>query len=104
MTFSIMCKLLMEGTRTCKELAEDTGLHVLTVYDWTAALHKQGVTHICTWEGEGRSQTRIFMMGAGKDVPRPTKSRKQIGDEYKARQKAALLLKRMVGTQLEEVC
>ena len=30
--FSIMVKLLYDGTRTCAELAEETGLHVLTVF------------------------------------------------------------------------
>lgn len=98
LTFSIMVKLLMEGTRTCQELADDTGLHKLTIYDWTRELHRQGVIHICMWEGEGRSSMKIFKFGPGKDVPRPVKTREQIGAEYKARQKAKQLLQRMAGT------
>lgn len=97
LSFSIMCKLLMEGTRTCRELADETGLHVLTVYDWTAVMHKQGIIHICTWEGEGRSQTRIFMFGPGKDAPRPVKKRSIISSEYRARKKAEQLLRMMAG-------
>lgn len=98
LTFSILVKLLYEGTRTCYELAEDTGLHVLTVYDWTREMHRQGIIHICMWEGEGRSSVRIFKMGPGKDAPRPIKDRSRIHAEYRARQKAAQLLQRMAGT------
>ena len=97
MTFSIMVKLLYEGTRTCYELAEETGLHQLTIYDWTREMHRQGVIHICMWEGEGRSSMRIFKMGPGKDAPRPVKTRAQSYAEYKARQNARKLLHRMAG-------
>lgn len=98
MSFSIMCKLMMDGTRSCYELAEDTGLHILTIYDWTREMHRQGIIHICMWEGEGRSSTRIFKFGPGKDAPRPIKERSRIHAEYRARQRAALLLQRMAGT------
>lgn len=98
MTFAILTKLLMEGTRTCQELADETGLHKLTVYDWTRELHRQGVIHICMWEGEGRASTRIFKFGPGKDAPRPVKTRKQISEDYKTRKKAVQLLHRLAGT------
>jgi hypothetical protein len=97
LTFAILCKLLMDGTRNCHELAEDTGLHVLTVYDWTRELHRQGVIHICMWDGDGRSSTRIFMFGPGKDAARPIKKRSQVHADYRARKKAEQLLQRMAG-------
>ena len=99
MTFAILTKMLMEGTRTCQELADDTGLHKLTIYDWTRELHRQGVIHICMWEGEGRSSTRIFKFGPGKDAPRPVKTRKQISEDYKTRKKAVQLLHRLAGNR-----
>ena len=99
MSFAILCKLMMDGTRTCTELADETGLHVMTIYDWTATLHKHGVIHICMWEGEGRSSTRIFKFGPGKDEPRPIKPRARVSAEYRAKKKAAQLLQRMVGTK-----
>ena len=98
LTFSILVKLLYDGTRTCYELAEETGLHQLTVYDWVREMHRQGIIHICMWEGEGRSSMRIFKMGPGKDAPRPIKERSRIHAEYRARQKAKTLLQRMAGT------
>lgn len=88
---------MMDGTRTCRELAEETGLHILTVYDYTYHLHKSGAAFIVTWDGEGRHQTRIYMIGRGKDAPRPSKSRKQIAEDYRARKTAKDLLHRMAG-------
>lgn len=96
-TYALLINLLMDGTRTCRELAEETGLHILTIYDYTYHLHKAKALFIVGWDGEGRNQTRIFMLGRGKDVPRPSKSRKQISEDYKARQAAKALLQRMAG-------
>lgn len=101
MSFSIMCRLMMDGTRTCAELAEETGLHVLTIYDWTREMYRQKIIHICMWEGEGRASTRIFKFGPGKDAPRPIKDRSRIHAEYRARQRAAKLLQRMAGVITE---
>ena len=96
-TYAVLIRLLMDGTRTCRELAEETGLHILTVYDYTYHLHKSGAAFIVTWDGEGRHQTRIYMIGRGKDAPRPSKSRKQIADDYRSRKAAKDLLHRMAG-------
>ena len=100
LTFSILCKLMMDGTRTCHELAEESGLHVLTVYDWTRELHRQGVIHICMWDGEGRTSTRIFMFGPGKDAKRPLKARSQISAEYRARKRAQELINMTAGATI----
>ncbi|MFM7011482.1 MAG: hypothetical protein ACKO0Z_19495 [Betaproteobacteria bacterium] len=97
MSFSILCRLLMEGTRTCQELAHDTGLHVLTIYDWTRTMHRHGVIHVCMWEGEGRASQRIFKLGFGLDAPRPMKSRTQSQIDYRAKKRAKALLQRMAG-------
>ena len=72
MSYAILIKLLMEGTRTCAELAEETGLHLLTVYQWTREMHKQKVIHIVAWENDsrGRAITKVFMLGTSPDVKR----------------------------------
>ncbi len=98
MSFAYLMRLLADGTRTCRELAEEVGLHTLTVYDYLSYLHKYHVVHVCTWEGEGRSAQRIFMLGDKPDVPRPRKTRKQIHDEYRARKSMQGVLQRMAGT------
>ena len=97
MSYAKLMQLLMQGTRTCKELAEETGLHIMTIYDYTYYLHKANVIHICMWDGTGRQQTRIYMLGDKADAPRPSKSRQQIAEEYRARKSAKQLLQRMAG-------
>jgi hypothetical protein len=97
MAYAHLMQLLMQGTRTCAELAADTGLHVMTIYDYTYHLHKANVIHICMWDGTGRQQTRIYMLGDKADVPRPSKTRQQIAEEYRARKSAKQLLQRMAG-------
>lgn len=97
LTFSRLCVLLQEGTRTCTELAEDTGLHLYTVYDWVAILHAHKLIHVCMWDGEGRNAAKVFKFGAAPDAPRPTKPRAQIHAEYRARKRNAALLHSMAG-------
>ena len=101
MSFATLMRLLVEGTRTCRELAQETGLHTPTVYDYMSYLHKYRVVHVCTWEGVGRNAQRIFMLGDGTDAPRPKKTRQQIHQEYRARKSMADLLSRMVGKEEE---
>jgi len=83
----------------CNELADATGLHVLTVYDYTKAMYKQGVIHICAWEHDslGRCNVRIYMLGKGKDATKSTKSRIQISADWRARQKVVEMSHRMAG-------
>lgn len=90
LSYAKLLKYMQDGTLTCAELAQATGLHVLTVYDYTKAMHKEGVAHICDWDGEGRNQTKIYRLGAGEDRRRPHKPRSKVYADYKARKKAAL--------------
>jgi hypothetical protein len=71
-SYAYMIKMLMEGTRTCAELAEETGLHVATIYDYTRELHKKKAIHIVSWEKDilGRDCMPVFMIGKAKDAER----------------------------------
>ena len=100
--YAHLMQLLMQGTYTCQELAYETGLHISTIYDYTYYLHKARVIHICMWDGSGRQQTRIYMVGKATDVRRPSKTRRQIADDYRARKSAKELLQRMAGTAQAE--
>ena len=95
MAFAKLLKYMQDGTLTCYELAQATGLHLLTVYDYTKALHKEGVVYICDWDGEGRNQSKIYRLGEGKDVRRPHKPRTQVYADYKERVKARRLQERI---------
>ena len=71
LTQATLIKLLIDGDRTCAELAEETGLHISTVYQYTNALRHVGAAHICDWreDGYGAERTRIYKLGASQDVP-----------------------------------
>jgi predicted ArsR family transcriptional regulator len=86
-SYAHMIKMLLEGTRTCAELAEETGLHVATIYDYTRELHKKGAAHIITWEPDtlGRDAKPVFMLGKGKDAERRKLSAAERTANYRAR-------------------
>lgn len=67
-----LIKLLLDGVYTCQELAEQTGLHYVTVLQYTRELHSAGAAHICAWEkdGRGRDVIKIYKIGEAKDAKR----------------------------------
>lgn len=99
LSYAKLLSYMMSGTLNCNELAEATGLHVLTVYQYTRAMHKEGVTHVCDWETDrmGRETIRIYMLGKGKDAARRTKTRAQIAEDYRTRQRMKQMLAATAG-------
>jgi predicted ArsR family transcriptional regulator len=79
-------KLLLDGVYTCQELAEQTGLHYVTVLQYTRELHAAGAAHICAWEkdGRGRDVIKIYKIGEGKDA----KKKKMTPAERQAKSRA----------------
>lgn len=73
MTQARLIEAMLDGTLTCQELAEHTGLHYVTVLQYTRELHKAGAAHICQWEADsrGRHLIRVYKIGRGKDAKRP---------------------------------
>jgi predicted ArsR family transcriptional regulator len=67
-----LIKLLLDGVYTCRELAEQTGLHYVTVLQYTRELHAAGAVYICAWEkdGRGRDVIKIYKIGEGRDAKR----------------------------------
>ena len=67
-----LIKLLIDGDRTCTELAEESGLHYVTVLEYCRELHKAGAAHITRWDKDvrGRDILKIYKLGKGKDAKR----------------------------------
>jgi sugar-specific transcriptional regulator TrmB len=86
-SYAHMIKMMLEGTRTCAELAEETGLSTATIYDYTRELHKKGAAHIITWETDtlGRDAKPVYMLGKGKDAVRRKMSTAERTRNYRAR-------------------
>lgn len=89
-----LIKLLLEGTYTCQELADMTGLHYVTVLQYTRELHRAGAAHIAEWEKDwrGRDLAKIYKLGAGKDKPRQKKTQAERQIAYRAKKKQIKVL------------
>ena len=72
LTNANLIKLLLEGTYSCAELAKATGLHYVTVLEYTRVMHRVGAAHIHSWEKDtrGRDVIKIYKIGAAKDAAR----------------------------------
>ena len=91
MSYAILIKLLMEGTRTAAELAEETGLHKATVYDYTREMHKVKAVHIACWEKDsmGRECMPVFMIGDKPDAKRTRLTQAERARHYRIRKMLA---------------
>ena len=67
-----LIKAMLDGAYSCAELAEITGLHYVTVLQYTRELHAAGAAHICMWEKDihGRDAIKVYKIGEGKDAKR----------------------------------
>jgi hypothetical protein len=94
MTFALLVKAMIDGTMTCRELAEHTGLHYLTVLHYTKAMHKAGAAHIAAWDHDslGRCSIRVYMLGPGKDAKKTRRNRKEACAGYRTKQRDIELL------------
>lgn len=75
-------RMLCEGPCTIREIAEETGLHYMTVQVYLRELYKAGAAHIAAWEKDvrGRDVVKVYALGPGKDAKR----RKMSGAERQA--------------------
>ncbi len=89
-----LIKLLLEGTYTCAELAEMTGLHYVTVCQYTRELHRAGAAHISGWEKDprGRDLSKIYKLGEGTDKRRQKKTQAERQIAYRAKKKQIKLM------------
>ena len=83
-----LIKLLLDGVYTCEQLAEETGLHYVTVLQYTRELHRFKAAHIAAWEKDamGRDAIKVYKLGPGKDAKRD----KMTAAERKARHRSKL--------------
>lgn len=98
-----LIKLLLEGTYTCAELAEMTGLHYVTVLQYTRELYRAKAVHIADWgpDSRGQAKIKIYKIGRAKDAKRPRLSEGEKQARYRAKMQAIKTLQRMSGPILE---
>jgi predicted ArsR family transcriptional regulator len=94
-----LIKLLLEGSYTCEELAQETGLHYVTVLQYTRELYLAGAAHICMYEkdGRGRDALKFYKLGPGKDAKRAKLTQAERGARYRAKTAMRQVLHAMAG-------
>lgn len=96
-SFAQLVKLLLEGTYSCQELSDLTGLHYVTVLNYTRAMYRAGAVHISSWEKDcrGRDVLKIYKMGVGKDAKRQKKTIAERAEAYRIKKRQIKMLQQM---------
>lgn len=99
-TQGVLIKNMLEGTYNCQELAELTGLHYVTVQQYTRELHRAGAAHISSWEKDarGRDIIKVYKIGVGKDAKREKLTAAQRQGRVREKRKAHEMARVMAGT------
>jgi predicted ArsR family transcriptional regulator len=99
MAYGHLIRLLIDGDRSCQELAEETGLHYVTVLQYTRELHRAGAVHIARYEPDayGRHTTKIYRVGLGKDAKRVRMTQAERQARYRAKKQAERHLQVLAG-------
>ena len=89
-----LIKLLLEGEYSCEELAHETGLHYVTVLQYTRELHRAGAARIVRYDKDSRDRDsiKVYKLGAGKDAKRSKLTAAQRQQRVRSRKKMAALL------------
>ena len=72
MTQAKLIRLLWDGGYNTAELADQTGLHYVTVLEYVRELYKEGAVHIAAWgkDSRGRLTRPLYKLGPGRDAPK----------------------------------
>lgn len=97
MAYAHMVELMLDGTHSCQELARATGLHYVTVLDYTRAMHRAGAAHICAWEKDkrGRDLIKVYRIGRGRDAKRHKLSARERSARYREKIKNRELMEKL---------
>lgn len=86
LSYAHMVRLMIDGLYTIEEIAEQTGLHYVTVCQYARELHRAQAAHICAWQPDARDRDalKIYKIGLGKDVKRRKLSSKERQRRHRA--------------------
>lgn len=91
--FAMMLEELLSGPCTAQDIADYTGMSLLTVQRTLRAMYRRKVLHVAAWERDvaGRMTVRVFGLGAGKDAKAPITTRSEMNRKYRLRKAMAPL-------------
>jgi hypothetical protein len=98
-SYAHLIKLLLDGIYTCEELAQETGLHYVTVLHYCRELYRAKAVHIGSWgmDRTGRDSLKIYKIGAGRDAQRRRMTRAEIARRYRSKRQSQMLNHLMAG-------
>jgi len=98
--FANMVAAMIPGDMNCRELAEETGLHYLTVCQYARELWAAKAVHIVRRDPDarGRHNIIIYKLGPGRDAPKVRLTPYQRTQNYRARKAQEALLHKMAGS------
>jgi hypothetical protein len=88
--YAKLIQQLLVGEYNCRDLAELTGLHYITVLEYTRALHKLGLVCICKWDRDplGRDSIKVYKFAPGMaDARRRVLGRTEQQRRYRTRKR-----------------
>lgn len=99
LTQAKLIEAMLDGVYSCAELADITGLHYVTVLDYTRELHRAGAAHICNWEKDsrGRDLIKIYRIGRGKDAKREKLTPAERQARLRAKRKTVEIVQMLAG-------
>ena len=88
-TYAKLVNFMLDGVYSCQELADLTGLHYVTVLDYTRELYRVSATHIVDYQEDanGRQSIKIYMVGRGEDAVRMRMTNVERTARYRAKKK-----------------
>ena len=94
---AMLTRLLLDGDMTCAELAEETGLHYVTVLRYCRELQLAGAAYVRYWEAntQGKFVVRVLALGIEKDAPRTVLSSSIRSKAYRAKRRQMDILRRL---------
>lgn len=100
LTYANLIKALIPGDYSCQELADITGLHYITVLEYTRYLHRAKAAHICRWDLDkrGRPLVKIYKLGPGTDARRTKLTQAQRQQRRRDKVAAMRVLQVQAGT------
>lgn len=94
-----LVEAMLDGIYTCRELAEITGLHYITVLQYTREMRNAGAAFIDHWEKDsrGRDIIKVYKIGRGKDAKRYVKTDAERQATLRAKRKALEIIHACAG-------
>lgn len=96
-TQGVLIHNMLEGNYNCIELAEMTGLHYVTVLNYTRELHRAKAAYICGWDKDslGRDVIKIYKIGIGRDAKREKLTPAERQAKHRSKKKNLEMIRRM---------